>query len=119
MSDDNHNQPPNEYLQHYSEDGFWEKVGSAFMAAGQAFGEIVLKLYYAAQDPDTPMWAKSTIYTALGYFIFPVDAIPDITPMVGYLDDLGVLTIAVATVAAHIKDEHVAKAKETLKRWFH
>lgn len=26
------------------------------------------------------------------YFIFPVDTIPDFAPLVGYLDDLGVIT---------------------------
>lgn len=68
-----------------------------------------------SKDEDTPIWAKTTIMGALGYFISPLDAIPDITPFVGYSDDLGILVAAVAT---HIKDEHVEKAKETLKKWF-
>lgn len=80
--------------------------------------EPALKLYYSAQDSDTPIWAKTTIYGALGYFISPIDAIPDLSPIVGYSDDLGVLVAALATVAASIKNEHGVKAKETLKRWF-
>lgn len=69
-------------------------------------------------DSDTPVWAKGIIFAALGYFISPVDAIPDITPVIGYTDDLGVLVAALAAVASHIKEEHTAKAKETLKQWF-
>ena len=66
-------------------------------------------------DADTPVWAKGIIIGALGYFISPVDAIPDIVPVVGYTDDLGALAIALAAIAAHIKDEHVAKAKRLSK----
>ena len=75
-------------------------------------------MYYAALDSDTPAWSKATIFASLGYFISPIDAIPDLTPVVGYADDLGVLAAALAATAVHIKDEHVQKAKETLRGWF-
>lgn len=108
----------NKFVKEYSEDSFWDKAKRYAKEAGEAVLEPALKLYYAAQDPDTPAWAKTTIYGALGYFIFPIDAVADITPLVGYVDDLGVLVSATATVAAHVKDEHAKKAKETLKQWF-
>lgn len=102
----------------YSDEGFWEKVKKYAKAAGEGVIEPALKLYYAAQDPETPLWAKTVMIGALGYFISPIDAIPDLTPVVGYADDLGVMVAALATVAAHVKDEHVTKARETLKNWF-
>lgn len=37
-----------------------------------------------------------------------IDVIPDITPIVGYIDDVG------AATAAYIWDEHVARAEEQL-----
>ena len=52
---------------------------------------------------------KVTIVSALGYFILPLDAIPDLTPGVGYADDLGALCIALTLAHAHIKDEHKQK----------
>jgi len=106
------------FNEEYSEDGFWAKVKTFAKAAGESVLEPALKMYYSAGDAETPAWAKTVIWGALGYFISPVDAIPDVTPIVGYADDLGVLTAALATTAAHIKDEHVSKAKETLARWF-
>ncbi|MDR6179829.1 uncharacterized membrane protein YkvA (DUF1232 family) [Pseudomonas sp. SORGH_AS 211] len=102
----------------YSDDSFWTKVKTYAKSAGETALEPALKMYYAAIDADTPVWAKTTIYGALGYFISPVDVIPDITPMVGYTDDIGVLCAALAATASHIKEEHVAKAKEILKQWF-
>jgi hypothetical protein len=67
----------------YSDQGFWDKVITHAKAAGKEVIEKALWLYYAAQAPQTPAWAKGVIYGALGYFIFPVDAIPDPTPVVG------------------------------------
>ncbi len=102
----------------YSDSNFWDKVKTYAKSAGVSVLEPALKMYYAALDSDTPAWARTTILGALGYFISPVDAIPDFTPVVGYTDDLGVLAAALAATAANIKDVHIAKAKETLAPWF-
>ncbi|NIC05753.1 YkvA family protein [Billgrantia bachuensis] len=103
---------------HYSEAGFWDKVGDSARKAGKKTLEPALKMYYSAQDPNTPLWAKTTIYGALGYFISPLDAIPDLTPFLGYTDDMGVLAGALAIVATRINDKHREQAKATLARWF-
>jgi len=108
----------NEFEREYSDQGFWEKVKKFARIAGESVLEPALKLYFAAQDPDTPAWARTTIYGALGYFIVPTDAIPDITPLVGYSDDLGVLVAAVATVVVYIKEKHKEQARQTLSQWF-
>ena len=106
------------YPESYNNSGFLTSLKNIIKRAGAVIVELALKLYYAAQDPDTPKAAKITIYGALAYLISPVDAIPDITPVIGYTDDLGVLTVAVATVAMYIKPEHVAKAKAKMELWF-
>jgi uncharacterized membrane protein YkvA (DUF1232 family) len=102
----------------YSEDSFWEKIKKFAKVAGSEVLEKALQLYYALQSPNTPIWAKTVIMGALGYFISPIDAMPDITPVIGYVDDLGVLTAAVATVAFYITDDIKIKAKQKLKEWF-
>jgi len=102
----------------YSENSFWDKVKSFALTAGKEVIELALQLYYTLQSPATPIWAKSVILGALGYFVSPIDAIPDIIPIVGYTDDLGVLVAAVATVASHITDEIKEKAAAKLREWF-
>jgi len=102
----------------YSEASFWEKTRTYAKQAGEGVLEPALKMYYAALDGDTPAWAKTTIVASLGYFISPLDAVPDLIPVAGYTDDFGVLFAAIAAVAAHIKDEHAKKARETLAQWF-
>jgi len=108
----------NEYARSYSEESFRDKLVRYAKVAGAEVIERALQLYYAAQDPATPPWAKTVIYSALGYFIFPLDAIPDITPVVGYADDLGVLAVAIATVAMHITPTMKQQAKQKLQDWF-
>lgn len=102
----------------YSDGGFWDKVTGYAKAAGLEVIEKALWLYYAAQGESTPLWAKSSIYSALGYFVFPLDAIPDAIPVIGFTDDLGLLTAAVAFVAAHIDDEVKDNTAKKLKTWF-
>lgn len=77
-----------------------------------------MQLYYALDNPETPAWAKTAIYGALAYFISPIDAIPDIIPVVGYSDDLGVLVAAVGTVSMYITKEVKKKAKKKASEWF-
>ena len=102
----------------FSESSFWEKLSKYAKAAGREVVEAALKLFYAAQSPETPAWAKTVIYSSLVYFIIPTDAIPDFTPVAGYGDDLGVLGVAIATVAAYITPEIEEKAKQKADEWF-
>ncbi|GAB5450107.1 MAG: hypothetical protein Hals2KO_04350 [Halioglobus sp.] len=108
----------NEYSAAYSESGFWAKLKSYAATAGREVVEKALLLYYAAQEEKAPAWAKATIVGALGYFITPLDAVVDLTPGVGYVDDLGVLALAVAAVAAYINDDVRAKARAKMGEWF-
>ena len=107
-----------ETQEEFSDSGFWEKVKVFALAAGRDVIEKALWLYYALQRPDTPAWAKTTIVGALAYFVLPVDAIPDVIPVVGYSDDLGALAAAVSMVSMHITKEVKALASAKLAEWF-
>ena len=107
-----------DYSNNYSDNELLEKLTQFAKSAGRELVEKALILYYAASDPDTPQKAKAIIFSALGYFILPLDAIPDITPLLGFSDDLGAIALALATVAAHIKPQHRLAAKEKTNKWF-
>jgi uncharacterized membrane protein YkvA (DUF1232 family) len=96
---------------------FWSKAKGAFERAGREVLEKALWLYFVLQKPDVPAWAKATIVGALVYFVAPLDAIPDLLPGVGYVDDAGALAAAVVAVAMHIDAGVKAKANETLQGW--
>ncbi|MEY4902890.1 MAG: hypothetical protein RLZZ292_705 [Bacteroidota bacterium] len=102
----------------FSETSFWSKIRRYAKQAGEKTIHTVLLLFYAYKRSDTPTWAKTVIIGALGYFLSPIDAIPDITPLVGYTDDMTVLAGALATVAAYINDEVREKTKIQMAKWF-
>lgn len=104
--------------QEFSESDFWNKVARFARSAGRELIERALQLYYTAQSPTTPAWAKRVIYGALAYFILPLDAIPDFIPVAGFSDDLAALLAAFTAVAAHITPEIREKAREAAERWF-
>jgi len=106
------------YEQAYSDQRFWRKATRHASAAGRQALEKALWLYYAVQSPATPKWARRVIYGALGYFVLPLDAIPDLAPLVGYTDDLSVMTAALATVAFYINDDIKRQASDKLQAWF-
>lgn len=107
-----------DYQENFSDDGFWSKIAKYAKKAGKEVIEKALWLYYAAQNANTPTWAKGIIYGALGYFILPIDAVPDIVPVAGYTDDLGVIGTAIATVSMYINDDVKKLASQKLKDWF-
>ncbi|MGL5359471.1 MAG: YkvA family protein [Shewanella sp.] len=102
----------------YTDAGFWNKIKLFGRQAGREVVERALWLYYAAQKPNTPTWAKSVILGSLAYFISPLDAIPDLTPLIGFSDDLGALAAALTMVTLYIDDGVKALAAEKLAAWF-
>lgn len=102
----------------YSDESFWEKLKKFALSAGKEVVEKALTLYYTAQNPNVPAWAKTVVVGALTYFISPVDAIPDILVGVGFTDDLGVLLAAIATVSIYINAETKQQAKQKMSEWF-
>jgi uncharacterized membrane protein YkvA (DUF1232 family) len=102
----------------FSVRGFWQKLRGQAGRAGHSVVRHALQLYYAAQRPDTPAWARRTAYGALAYFILPTDLVPDFIVAAGYTDDLGALALAVSTLATYIDDDVRQQADERLGDWF-
>lgn len=49
-------------------------------------------------DRRTPFATKALPWAALAYFLLPIDLIPDFLPLIGQLDDVG-MVIALLTIA--------------------
>lgn len=78
------------------------------------FAEDILAAWLCAKDPSTPRKVRLTLLAAIGYFVLPIDAIPDIMPFIGFTDDAAVLAAAIAAVASSIRPEHRDEAKRVL-----
>lgn len=74
----------------YIEENLWEKLER--VGKKISFAKDILALVNYMRDPHVSWHRKAIVVAALIYFISPIDTIPDIAPLVGYLDDLGVIT---------------------------
>ncbi|WP_177164409.1 YkvA family protein [uncultured Fusobacterium sp.] len=115
---ENINLEKEEYKKEYNEKGFFDKLKKVLKVVGVKGVYMLLLLYNTLQRKDIPPKEKSIIIGALGYFILPLDALPDITPIVGYSDDIFALGMAILKVMPYIDDEMKEKSKEQIKKWF-
>lgn len=72
------------------EERLWDKLERVGKKIN--FAKDIKALYRYMRDKYVPWYRKSIVIGALIYFISPIDAVPDLAPLVGYLDDLGVIT---------------------------
>jgi uncharacterized membrane protein YkvA (DUF1232 family) len=74
------------------------------------------RLWRFLRDPAAPKLPKAMALLAVLYVVMPADLIPDVVPILGWLDDLGLTGIALgylATKAASYEDaEDVRKENE-------
>lgn len=91
---------------------FWRKLKR--VAARIPFAEELLAAYYCAFDKETPLSVKATLAAAIAYFVLPVDAVPDVLPVIGFTDDAAVLATAIKLVADNVRPAHRAAARNKL-----
>lgn len=63
-------------------------------------------------DGRAPKLPKALLLGAVAYTLLPLDAIPDLVPIIGWLDDAGVMTAAMAWLlraVARYEDEAPAR----------
>lgn len=103
---------------HYASADLWRKLSRTGRRLGRELAELCLCLHFAARRPETPTWARGTIYAALAYFLLPADLVPDFLPVTGYSDDIATLALAMSTVSAYVNEEIRELARTTAGRWF-
>jgi len=106
------------FRKHYSDDSFWDKLKRYSKVAGMKVVYPALLLQYMMKSDDVPLRAKLILSAALGYFILPIDFIPDFAPLIGFADDLGVLLLVLRQMAVYITPEIRKNAREHVRKWF-
>ena len=103
-----------QYQKDYSERRFNNKLKDSALKAGKSVLSKVLMLYYAKDDMS--IGEKALVIGALGYFILPIDLIPDVYPVVGFADDMAALTYVFTSVSNHIGSDARQKARVRMKK---
>lgn len=71
----------------------------------------VVGLYLASQDARTPWYAKWLIVAIVAYAMSPIDLIPDFIPILGYMDDLLLLPLAIGLTIRLIPPEVLSECR--------
>jgi uncharacterized membrane protein YkvA (DUF1232 family) len=64
----------------------------------RAIRRDVHALWLAARDPRTPWYARALAVAIAAYALSPIDLIPDVIPVLGYLDEAILLPLALLAV---------------------
>lgn len=106
------------YEKDYSEQGLKDKIAKYGKLIGMEVLYKVVQLWYVLQRDDVPKSTKALIMGALGYLIAPLDFLPDLTPILGYSDDMVAVTFAMLKIQGYIDDGIREKAKTFLANIF-
>lgn len=82
-------------------EGFWAKMHE--FIGRVPFARQAVALFYMIKDPRADLGVKGAAVLALLYFISPVDAIPDVVPVAGLMDDAAVISTALMILGGLIK----------------
>ena len=94
------------------------KLTNMALKAGSKVVWNVLLLYYVLKSPGVSARDRAIIISALGYFILPIDLLPDVIPGVGFTDDLAALAFAIKAVYDNITPVVRAQAEAKMRQWF-
>ena len=87
--------------------------------AGRTAARPLLLLYYVMKNENTPRSDKLMILSTLAYLVLPIDIIKaKCLPIIGWIDEVASLAVAIKKVRQHITPEVEQQADEVLDRWF-
>ena len=97
----------------------WDRIMDYAMKVGRVAVRPVLLLYFVLRSEETPWKDKLTIFGALAYLVFPVDLLDaKRLPIIGWLDEITSLAVAIQRMSKYITPEMEAKADSILDQWF-
>lgn len=72
---------------------------------GRQLKTHVYTLYHGMRDPRVPWYVKVLTLLVIAYVISPIDIIPDFIPVIGLLDDVILVPIAITLIMKLMPEE--------------
>ena len=92
----------------------YDDVMRSWLALVGALLSRVRLTWRLMREPAVAIFAKSLPLLAMLYVIFPLDFVPDLIPVLGQLDDLGVIVIAIEAFVHLCPPEAVAFHRDAI-----
>jgi uncharacterized membrane protein YkvA (DUF1232 family) len=93
-----------------------EGATARLRAWARAIKRDVHALWLAARDPRVPWYAKALALGIAAYAFSPIDLIPDFVPVLGYLDDVILLPLAIMLAVRLVPPALMAEHRATAAR---
>lgn len=106
------------YTSYFSPLELDKKLRAIRRIIGQKAVYSILLLLYILKDGNLSKEDKLLIIGTLGYFIFPIDLIPDLIPVLGYSDDIAAITMLLKRLYDNVTPEIEAKAQKRTEEIF-
>ena len=92
-------------------------VRTSWLARSRAFGTLLSDAHLSLRllrEPAVPPYLKAVPLAALAYVLSPLDFLPDFFPIVGQLDDLGVVILGLKVFLRLCPADAVAFHREAI-----
>ncbi len=76
-----------------------------------------MTLWFCCRHPQMPLLPKILAMLVVGYFLSPVDLIPDFIPVLGYLDELILLPGCIYLILRLVPSAVLADARAQAAEW--
>ena len=80
-------------------------------AQAKQLKQHTLTVYFATRDPRTPFLVRALAVFVSAYALSPIDLIPDFIPVIGYLDDILLVSLGLALVVRLTPPEVLESAR--------
>lgn len=110
-------QHASDFEQYFSESKLTDKVASVAKKAGATAIYPAMLLFELLKSDDVPVEKKTLIVGSLGYFILPVDFLPDAVLGMGFTDDIAVMTMGLRASLDYLTSDLSSSVKAQLHTW--
>ena len=76
-----------------------------------------MALWFCCRHPGMPWLPKIFALLVVGYFLSPIDLIPDFIPVIGYLDDLILVPIGIYFIMKLVPDTVLTECRAKAAAW--
>ena len=106
------------FRNNFKENHFWKKIYSISKRTTQEIIYNMLILFYTLKSQQISLKKKALIVAGLGYFISPIDLIPDFIPVLGLSDDLIVSIYLINLIKELVTPEILESTRLKFKQIF-
>jgi len=76
-----------------------------------------MTLWFCCRHPQMPWLPKIFALLVVGYFLSPIDLIPDFIPVLGYLDELILLPVCIYLILRMVPPAVLTEARAQATQW--